>query len=132
ITPPVALAAFAGAAIAKCDPMKAGFNATRLAIAAFLVPYIFAINPTMLLMDKGIFVALQIIVTSLLGLFGIAACLNGHLFTKINPLFRIALAAGGLCMMVPGTLTDVVGIALVIGICVVQRIVSKKALKEAA
>ena len=112
--------------------MKTGFNATRLAIAAFLVPYIFAINPTMLLMDQGIFVALQIIVTSLLGLFGIAACLNGHLFTKINPLFRIALAAGGLCMMVPGTLTDVVGIALVIGICVVQRIVSKKALKEAA
>ena len=126
ITPPVALAAFAGAAIAKCDPMKAGFNATRLAIAAFLVPYIFAINPTMLLMDKGIVSAISIIVTSFLGLFGIAAALNGHLFTKINPLFRIALVAGGLCMMVPGTMTDIVGVALVAGIVVVQFMMGKK------
>ena len=126
ITPPVALAAFAGAAIAKCDPMKAGFNATRLAIAAFLVPYIFAINPTMLLMDKGIVSAVTIIVTSFLGLFGIASALNGHLFAKINPLFRVGLAAGGLCMMIPGTFTDIIGIALVVGIVIIQRMLGKK------
>ena len=86
----------------------------------------FAINPTMLLMDQGIVSAISIIVTSFLGLFGIAAALNGHLFTKINPLFRIALVAGGLCMMVPGTMTDIVGVALVAGIVVVQFMMGKK------
>ena len=126
ITPPVALAAFAGAAIAKCDPMKAGFNATRLAIAAFIVPYIFAINPTMLLMDQGPIVAIQIIITSFCGLFGIAAALNGHVYSKVNPLFRILLIVGGLCMMIPGTVSDLIGIALVVCIFLYQRMLGKK------
>ena len=71
--------------------------------------------------------AISIIVTSFCGLFGIASALNGYLYTTINPLFRILLVVGGLCMMIPGTVTDIVGVALVVGIIVVQRMLGKKA-----
>ncbi len=133
ITPPVALAAYAGSAIAKAPPMKTAFNATRLAIAAFIVPYIFALNPAMLFQfEAGTSTAMmavqvvQIVLTSLLGLFGVAAALNGFLYRPINPLFRVLIAVGGLCMMIPGTLTDVVGLAAVAAVVVFQRMGAKK------
>ena len=77
ITPPVALAAYAGSAIAKSNPMKTGVNATKLAIAAFIVPYMFAMNPSMLLMDQGVLAAIQVIITSFLGIFGVSSALEG-------------------------------------------------------
>ena len=133
ITPPVALAAYAGSAIAKAPPMKTAFNATRLAIAAFIVPYIFAMNPAMLFQFKaGTSTAMmavqvvQIVLTSLLGLFGVASALNGFLYRSINPLFRVLMAAGGLCMMIPGTLTDIVGLVIVGCVVVFQRMGAKK------
>ena len=133
ITPPVALAAYAGSAIAKAPPMKTAFNATRLAIAAFIVPYIFAFSPVMLFeFSKGtstvmmVVQIIQICVTSLLGIFGVAAALNGFLYKKINPLFRFIMAVGGLCMMIPGTVTDLIGLVLVAGICVYQYLSAKK------
>ena len=129
ITPPVALAAYAGAAIAKAKPMKTALNATRLAIAAFIVPYIFALNPAMLFIDTTPIQVVQIVISSLVGLFGVAAALNGFLYRSINPLFRVILAAGGLCMMIPGTLTDVIGLAVVVGIILFQRATAKKAEK---
>lgn len=110
ITPPVALAAYAGAAIAKSDPMKTGFAATKLAVAAFIVPYVFALNPAMLFVDvDGVMTVVQICITSLLGIFGIAAALNGFLARRLNWLVRIILALAGLCMVVPGTVSDLVG-----------------------
>ncbi|WP_298032868.1 TRAP transporter permease [uncultured Dysosmobacter sp.] len=127
ITPPVALAAYAGSAIAKSDPMKTGINATKLAIAAFIVPYIFAMNPAMLFIDTNALQVVQIVVTSLGGLFGIAAALNGYLYQKINGLFRFLLVAGGLSMMIPGTLTDVAGLVVVIAIVLYQRAAAKRA-----
>ncbi len=133
ITPPVALAAYAGSAIAKSSPMKTALNATRLAIAAFIVPYIFAFNPSMLLeFAEGTsfammaFQVVQIVITALLGIFGVAAALNGFLYRPINPLMRILLAAGGLCMMIPGTVTDIVGLVVVVGIVVYQHMGVKK------
>ena len=126
ITPPVALAAYAGSAIAKADPMKTGFNATKLAIAAFIVPYIFAFNPEMLFIDTVWYEVVQIVISSLIGLFGVAAALNGFLYCKINPLFRILLVAGGLSMMIPGTLTDVIGLAVVCGVILCQRAAAKR------
>ena len=133
ITPPVALAAYAGSAIAKAPPMKTAFNATRLAIAAFIVPYIFAFSPVMLFeFSKGTSTAMmvvqiiQICVTSLLGIFGVAAALNGFLYKTLNPLFRFIMAVGGLCMMIPGTVTDLIGLVLVAGICVYQYLSAKK------
>ncbi len=127
ITPPVALAAYAGSAIAKAPPMKTAFNATRLAIAAFIVPYILAFNPAMLFINTNVVQVIQICVTSLLGIFGIASALNGFLFGKINPVFRALLIAGGLCMMDPGAMTDIVGLVLVIGTTFWQYMSSKKA-----
>ena len=127
ITPPVALAAYAGSAIAKAPPMKTAINATKLAIAAFIVPYIFAMNPAMLLVNvESVFQVVQIVISSLIGLFGVAAALNGFLYRKINLLFRLLLVVGGLGMMVPGTLTDVTGLAIVAGIVLWQRMSAKR------
>ena len=127
ITPPVALAAYAGAAIAKSNPMKTGVTATKLAIAAFIVPYIFAYNPVMLFENvDGWWHVAQISVTAVMGLFGIAAALNGYLYRHIHWTLRLVLVAGGLCMMVPGTLTDAVGLALVLAVIFYQRVSARK------
>ena len=112
ITPPVALAAYAGSAIAKAPPMKTAFNASKLAIAAFIVPYIFALNPAMLFVDTTAVQVVMVIITSFVGMFGVAGALNGFLFRPMNPMVRILFAAGGLLMMYPGTLTDVIGIVI--------------------
>ena len=127
ITPPVALAAYAGSAIAKADPMKTGFNATKLAIAAFVVPYVFALNPQMLFVNvTSAFQVVQICITALLGIFGIAAALNGFLYRPVNPALRMALAAGGLLMLVPGTASDVTGLVLVALVVLYQRTTAKR------
>ena len=128
ITPAVALAAYAGSAIAKADPMKTGFNATKLAIAAFIVPYIFAFSPQMLFVDvTGAFQVVQICISALLGIFGVAAALNGFLYRPIPALLRVAMAVGGLGMMIPGTATDIAGFVLVVGIVLYQRFSARRA-----
>ena len=127
ITPPVALAAYAGAAIAKSNPMKTGVTATKLAIAAFIVPYIFAFNPVMLFENvDGWWHVAQISITAIMGLFGIAAALNGYLYRHIPWILRLVLVAGGLCMMIPGTLTDLAGLVLVVAVIAYQKISVKK------
>ena len=127
ITPPVALAAYGGSAIAKSNPMKTGINATKLAIAAFIVPYIFAYSPALLFENiSGWWEVAQITVSALLGIFAIAASLNGFLYKKIHWVLRLVLAIGGLGMMIPGTLTDVVGLALVAAVIVYQKLRAKK------
>ena len=127
ITPPVALAAYAGSAIAKSNPMKTAINATKLAIAAFIVPYIFAFNPIMLL--EGNFMWLefaQAVLSACVGLFGVAVALNGFLFRPVMPVLRIVLVAAGLAMMIPGTLTDVVGFAAIAAVVVLQYLGRKR------
>ena len=136
ITPPVALAAYAGSAIAKSDPMKTGITATKLAIAAFIVPYIFAYNPEMLFVDMSgavvpntgamIFDVIVIGITALLGLFSVATALNGHLYCKVPVVLRLVLIAGGLCMMIPGLLTDVIGLVVLAAVVVYQYTHAKK------
>ena len=112
ITPPVALAAYAGSAIAKAPPMKTAFNASKLAIAAFIVPYIFALNPAMLFVDTTAVQVVTVVITSFVGMFGVAGALNGFLFRRMNPLVRVLFAGGGLLSMYPGTLTDVIGVVI--------------------
>ena len=127
ITPPVALAAYAGSAIAKSNPMKTGINATKLAIAAFIVPYVFAYSPALLFDNvSGVFEVVQICISALLGIFGVAACLNGYLFKKINAVLRIALLVGGLTLIIPGLETDLIGLVLVGGVFAFQLISSKR------
>ena len=126
ITPPVALAAYAGSAIAQSNPMKTALNATKLAIAAFIVPYIMAYSPAMVLVDTNFIEVVGIVISSILGMFGVAAALNGHLFRPIPMLLRLAICAGGLMMMVPGALTDAIGIALVGGVFAFQYFGARK------
>ena len=127
ITPPVALAAYAGSAIAKSNPMKTGVNATKLAIAAFIVPYIFAYNPALLFENiSGFMQVVQIAITSIIGIFGVATCLNGYLFKHINIVLRLMILVGGLLLMVPSTVTDLVGIVIVAGVVALQYLLAKK------
>ncbi len=126
ITPPVALAAYAGSAIAKSDPMKTGVTATRLAITAFIVPYIFAYSPDMLFIDTEWYRVIQIIITSLIGIYGVSAAMEGHMYLKTPWWQRIMCLAGGLLCIIPSLATDIVGIALVVLVIVIQKLSEKK------
>lgn len=121
ITPPVALAAMAGAAIAKADPLKSGINASKLAIAAFLIPYMFVMNPRLLMLNAAWYEVIQIVATSLIGMLGVGMCLEKFWNTKLNILQQAMAIVGGLLLIYPGTLTDVAGVMLVGGVIVWQR-----------
>ena len=120
ITPPVALAAYAGAAISGGSPMKTGVNATRLAIAGFIIPFIFAMSPDMLLVDTTWYEVLLITVTSVIGMYGVTYGLSGFGAGeesgsgRIAGIFRRLISiAGGLLLIYPGIGTDIFGVALV-------------------
>ncbi len=128
LTPPVALAAYAGAAIAQSNPMKTALTSTKLAIAAFIVPYAFALNPVMLFEgDVGALQVVMIAITSLIGIFGVSAGLEGYIFAKMNPIERIMAAVGGILLIDPNTLSDIIGVALVAAVVVIQLLRRKKA-----
>ena len=112
ITPPVALAAYAGSAIAKAPPMKTAWNATRLAIAAFIIPYIFAFNNAMLFVNTTPFEVIQVIISSFVGMFLVASGLMGFMTRDLNWPARLIAIAGGLCLIIPGTVTDLTGLAV--------------------
>ena len=131
LTPPVALAAYAGAAIAGANPMKTALNATKLAIAAFIIPYILAYNPAMVLVDTSVAEILVIAVTSLIGMFGIGMALEGYYRGSLPWYLRILSAVGGLCLVYPGLVTDVIGIVLVGSIIALQVLRDKKTPKTA-
>ena len=125
ITPPVALAAYAGSAIAKSNPMRTAFNATKLAIAAFIIPYVFCFSPSMLLIETDTLSVILIAATALIGIVAVAAALEGFLLTDMGIAERVILIAGGLMMIIPGMLTDVIGLAI-IGVGFVMQVVKKK------
>ncbi|WP_438804704.1 TRAP transporter permease [Oceanobacillus saliphilus] len=126
ITPPVALAAFAGAGISGGDPMRTGFTALRLALAGFIIPYLFVYNPAMLLIDTTglpvnatefpfppVMEVILITITAIIGIIGLGAALEGYFKTHLNVLLRIVLGAGSLMMIVPETTTDIIGLIAV-------------------
>ncbi len=132
ITPPVALAAYAGSAIAKSNPMKTAFTASRLAIAAFIVPYMFCFNPAMLLIDTTPIMVIQIAITAVIGIFGIASGLEGYCFANMNPVIRVIIVAGGLLLIHTGAVSDIIGLVVVIGCLVFQYFLGKKETKAIA
>ena len=106
ITPPVALAAYAGAGIAKSDPMKTGFIATKLAIGAFIVPYIFVYNPAMLLIGTTPLLLTQNLITASCGMFGVGAAMIGYCLAPMSwGLSGFCSAVAGLMLIDPGTIT---------------------------
>ena len=125
ITPPVALAAYAGSAIAKGNAFKTGVNATKLAIAAFLIPYMFAMNPKMIMIGGTFLEALPMIITAILGLVGIGGGFIGYLNGPLKLPMRLLSFAGGICMVIPGTLTDIVGAVVIAGVFVLTWFIQK-------
>ena len=126
LTPPVALAAYAGAAIAQANPMKTAITATKLAIGAFIVPYVFALNPAMLFIDTSVGEVVLICITSLVGIFAVSAALEGYFLHGMKWYERVVSAVGGLLLIYPGIVTDVIGLALVAVVLVAQFITRKK------
>ena len=127
LTPPVALAAYAGAAIAQANPMKTALTATKLAIAAFIVPYVFALNPAMLFIDTTAWEVILICITSFVGIFGVSAALEGYFLHHMRWYERLMAALGGLLLIYPGIVTDSIGLGLVAIVLVIQSINRKKA-----
>ena len=140
VTPPVALAAIAGAAIAKAKPMKTAVNATKLAIGAFIIPYMCVYNPQMLMVNANPFSVIFIAVTALIGMFGISIALEGYglNFTGFfhgnknkvrsvgSDIFeRLLFAGAGLLCVLPESKTDIIGLAMMAGLLVYQGIMKK-------
>lgn len=126
ITPPVALAAIAGAAIAKAKPIKTAINATKLAIGAFVIPYIFVFNPEMLMIDTTLLEVIPVVVTALIGMFCFSAALEGYALRNLTIVGRILFACAGFLCVIPGSSTDIVGISLVVLLSVIQIIRNRK------
>jgi TRAP transporter 4TM/12TM fusion protein len=133
ITPPVALAAYAGSAISGGSPMKTGVNATRLAIAGFIIPFVFALSPDMLLVNTTWYEVVLITITSIIGMYGVCYGLSGFTDRERSGSGRIAgicmrilSIAGGLLLIYPGTETDIFGIALVGAVMIWRRFGNKE------
>ena len=114
VTPPVALAAYAGAGIAGANPMRCGVIAAKLAIAAFIVPYIFVLAPELLMINATAFTITYSALTAIIGMWGVSMSMIGFCQNLLNIPQRLAFLVGGICMIIPGTLTDGIGIALII------------------
>jgi TRAP transporter 4TM/12TM fusion protein len=125
LTPPVALAAYAGAAIARANPMKTGVIATRLAVGAFILPYIYVMSPQLLLIDVTFLGVLQPIITSIVGMSALGAALTGFLLRPTGVVERLILAAAGLCLVDPGLLTDLIGVVAVAAVVLYQVLQSR-------
>lgn len=123
ITPPVALAAYAGSAISGGNPIRTGVIATRLAIAAFIIPYIFVLNPAMLLVNTSFLKVAQIIITSAIGMFAISGGMEGFIKRKLPWWERILAVIGGLALIDPNLITDIIGIVVIAFICAGQYFV---------
>ena len=131
ITPPVALAAYAGSGIARSDPFKSGVTATKLAIGAFIIPYIFVFNPQMLLINHTPIGLTINIATAILGMFGVGAAMIGYMMGNLSWPMRFAFLVGGLALIDPGYYTDTIGIAALAALSGYQFLKLRKANKTA-
>lgn len=126
LTPPVALAAFAAAGIAGGSPMKTGWASVKLALAGFILPYMFVYNTDLLLLGTPIVKGLQVAITACIGVFLISVAVEGYLFTKVNRLIRLVGLAGAFLLIDSGLVTDIIGITICVGIVILQKTLSQK------
>ncbi|MDD5421609.1 MAG: TRAP transporter permease, partial [Synergistaceae bacterium] len=132
LTPPVALAAYAGSGIAGSDPMKTGVTAFKLALAGFLIPYIYVYNPMLLFIDVVPLQMVQAIFTAMLGVFLLSMFTIGYYKATIPLYLRLVAFAGALGLLIPGTMTDAGGIAVLVLIYVIQTAKAKSIAKKRA
>ena len=126
LTPPVALAAYAGAGIAGSDPMKTGVTSFKLALAGFLVPYIYVYNPMLLFIDVEPFYMAQAICTALIGVFLLAMFTIGYFKAHLAWYMRVLAFVGAICLLIPGTMSDLFGLAVLGVIYVMQTAKAKR------
>jgi len=126
ITPPVALAAFAAAGISGGDTVKTGVASVKLALAGFLLPYIFIYNSQLLLVNTTVSEGLLTAVTSCIGVFLLSAAVEGYMYTHINVAVRALSLVGALMLIVPGLKTDIIGFAILIVVVLFQKAMAKK------
>ena len=127
LTPPVALAAYAGAAIAKANPIKTALISTKLAIGAFIIPYVFALSPAMLFIETTVAEVILICITSVIGMFAVSAALQGYLFHNMKWFERILSTIGGFLLIFPGLNTDLIGVGVLAVVVLVQLFTKDKA-----
>jgi len=125
LTPPVALAAFAGAGIAGGNTTKTGIQAVKIALAGFVVPYIFAFNNSLLLIDTTIPEASLVIATAVVGVFALGVGVEGYLFRPTSPLVRILFFVSAFALIIPGIETDLIGIAVFAALCLFEKKAAK-------
>ncbi len=121
VTPPVALAAYAGAGIAGANPMRCGVIAAKLAIAAFIVPYIFVLAPELLMINATTLTIAYSALTAIIGMWGVSMAMIGFCQNALNSLQRVLFMAGGICMIIPGHITDIIGVVFLIAAFMWQR-----------
>ncbi len=126
VTPPVALAAYAGAGISGGNPMKTGVVASKLAVAAFVIPYIFVLSPSLLMINTTPTDLIWSMATSIIGMVGLGAAMIGYFLADANPLIRIGFFVGGILLIDPGLLTDVIGFAMLGGAVAFQWMKRKR------
>lgn len=126
VTPPVALAAYAGAGISGGNPMKTGVIAAKLSIAAFIVPYVFVYNPQLLLINTTFTGMIWSTITAIIGMVGISVAMIGYGLRKTNLLERLLFLIGGLLLVDPGTLTDIIGGVILVVMFAWQRYQNKR------
>ncbi len=121
ITPPVALAAFAGSGIAGSNPIRTGFEAFKLGFAAYLVPYIFVLSPVLVLVDVTPLGIIRALLTAIIGMLGIGGASTGFFVTHGKAWERLLLFIGGVLMVDPGGYTDLIGFALLAMVWFLQK-----------
>src|SRR5690625_1729832 len=121
ITPPVCLAAYAGAGIARANPFKSGVTAVKLAIAAFIIPYIFIYNPILVLVDVTAIPLIISIITAVIGMIAVSSSVIGFFNTHSKVWERIVLFLAGLSLILPGIWTDLIGMIAFVLICFIQQ-----------
>lgn len=126
ITPPVALAAFAASAISGGDPIKTGIHSAKLAIAAFIIPYMIVLSPSLLMIDVTFIEVVWVVVTALLGMIAIGAGIIGYWYRPLHVIERLLLVAVGLALVYPDGLYSVVGIVGMAILFVLQLMTKNK------
>ncbi|MBN1828025.1 MAG: TRAP transporter permease [Deltaproteobacteria bacterium] len=126
VTPPVALSSYLAASIAKADPIKTALTGLKLTSTAFLLPFIFAVSPSLLLIDTTPSKTISVVVTAVIGVYALSCGLQNHLFGKMNILLRIMLLVAALVLIKPGAVTDLIGLGLVAFVSIIQAILVRR------
>src|SRR5699024_2967552 len=126
LTPPIALAAFAGAGISGGDPNRTGFISLKLAAAGILVPYVFAYSPELLMQNATAGEIVWAALTATIGVIALGIALEGYLLTSLHPLLRVVALAGAVTLVVPSLLTDAIGFSLLLILLIAQFVQRKR------